>query len=323
MTTTAKRRWGSDFRGEIDGISFSEKGPVFIHGYDPPAGGKWMDDVIPGKLGAFDRATGDTIWISPCEVGYGRGYGAGIGAEDDIVLLGPSSQGHRIARMKMSTGELIGASEIEPFDQAVVRGDMSLTVTPGRIAGIMTTMMFEAWSFSRDGERYHLVGRDGDTALVAYTNTNSTKQGVLMLEVESGEFQGTLLDPQFAVIHDICVGDGTLTVLSGTGSSRNRANAETLTLSVFARRGREVHPLWSERVENDSSDGLPDVSIVVDSGKLYVARNADLIVRDVLSGRSLGELTIPGLDERIAWAVADGAGLLAEEDRMSIFELPA
>ena len=30
MTTTAKRRWGADFRGEIDGISFTDKGKVIF-----------------------------------------------------------------------------------------------------------------------------------------------------------------------------------------------------------------------------------------------------------------------------------------------------
>lgn len=323
MTTTAKRRWGADFRGEIDGISFTDKGPVFIHGYDPPAGGKWIDDVIPGKLGAFDRSTGDSLWVSPCEVGYGRGFGAGLGEEDDVVILGPSSSGHRIARMKIASGELIGASDIRAFDQAVVRGDMCVTVTSGRVAGIMTTPMFEAWSFQRDGERYHLVGRDGEVALVVYTDTNRSKQGVLVVDVDSGDYLGTFLDAEYNVIHEMCVHDGTVTLLTGTGSSRNSAHAETLTLSAFRKVGGEAQPLWSERVDNDSSDGLPDVSILVDSGKLYVARGAALTVRDVLSGRDLGALTIPGLDERIAWAVAEGAGLLAEEDRMAIFELPA
>jgi hypothetical protein len=34
-------------------------------------------------------------------------------------------------------------------------------------------------------------------------------------------------------------------------------------------------------------------------------------------------MTLPGLDERIAWQVSQGAGLLAEETRASVFELPA
>ena len=66
-----------------------------------------------------------------------------------------------------------------------------------------------------------------------------------------------------------------------------------------------------------------DVGISLDSGKLYVTRGAILEVWDGLSARSLGELTLPGLDERIAWTVTQGAALLAEETRASVFELPA
>ena len=146
---------------------------------------------------------------------------------------------------------------------------------------------------------------------------------MLLVEVESGDFQGVFLEADYAVIHEMCVSDGTITLLTGTGTSRNRGHAETLTLSAFRRNGRDAVPLWSERVPNESSDGLPDVSILVDSGKLYMAYGAAVSVRDVLSGRALGEMTVPGLDERIAWQVSDGAGLLAEEDRMAIFELTA
>ena len=63
--------------------------------------------------------------------------------------------------------------------------------------------------------------------------------------------------------------------------------------------------------------------ISLDSGKLYMADGALLDVRDGLTGRGLGQLTLPGLDERIAWEVSQGAGLLAEETRASVFELPA
>ena len=53
-----------------------------------------------------------------------------------------------------------------------------------------------------------------------------------------------------------------------------------------------------------------------------IARGALLEVRDGLSGRTLGDLTLPGLDERVAWKVSQGAGLLAEETRATVFELP-
>ena len=144
MTRTARRRWSREFQGEIDGIALGDTGPVILHGYDPPAGGKWIDSVIPGKLGAYERATGDVLWLSPCEVGYGRGFGCGLGEEEDVVILGPSNQSHRIARMSLATGELIGASEIGAFDQALAFGDVCLTVTPQRVTGILTSPMLDA-----------------------------------------------------------------------------------------------------------------------------------------------------------------------------------
>ena len=68
---------------------------------------------------------------------------------------------------------------------------------------------------------------------------------------------------------------------------------------------------------------IPEVSISLSSEKLYIANSALLEVRDAVSGRGLGEWTLPGLDERVGWEVAMGGGLLAEETRASVFELPA
>ena len=79
MTRTARRRFTRELPSVVDGIAFTDTGPVLLHVYDPPAGGMWVDDVIPGKLAALDRHTGETLWLSPCEVGYGRGFGAGFG----------------------------------------------------------------------------------------------------------------------------------------------------------------------------------------------------------------------------------------------------
>jgi hypothetical protein len=61
---------------EVDGIAVASSGPVLVHVYDPPAGERWIDAAIPGKLGALDRNSGEVLWLSPCEVGYGRGFGA-------------------------------------------------------------------------------------------------------------------------------------------------------------------------------------------------------------------------------------------------------
>lgn len=326
MTRTARRRWSREFEGEIDGIAIGETGPVFVHGYDPPAGGKWIDNVIPGKLGAYDRSSGNQLWMSPCEVGYGRGFGSGLGDEGDVVVLGPSLKGHRIARMSCESGELIGAQEIQAFDQALVHGDVCVTVTPARVCGILTSPMMEVWSHSRGAERYHLASRDADRALVVYSHATSHKQGVLALDVQSGEFRGRFLEPEYPVIHGLVTGDGVAIVLVGdrpAGGFRRKAARESLFLAAYSTRGEEAHALWREDVVNESVDELPDVAISLDSGKLYVTRSAMLEVRDALSGRLLGELTLPGLDERVDWQVSQGAGLLAEETRASVFELPA
>jgi hypothetical protein len=325
MTRTARRRWSREFQGEIDGIALGDTGPVILHGYDPPAGGKWIDNVIPGKLGAYDRASGEPLWLSPCEVGYGRGFGCGLGEEDDVVILGPSNQSHRIARMSLSSGELLGASEIGAFDQALVFGDVCLTVTPQRVTGILTSPMLEVWSYARDGERYHLVGRVGPHAYVVFTDTARKRQGVLRLEIESGEFVDTFLDPEMPVIHDLVCAEDLAVVLSGNrvpARPGHSGGPEELRLEAFRTREASAFSLWRE-VLAEESDELPDVSISLDSGKLYLARGAMLEVRDGLSGRMLGELTLPGLDERVAWKVSQGAGLLAEETRASVFELPA
>ena len=84
----------------------------------------------------------------------------------------------------------------------------------------------------------------------------------------------------------------------------------------------ERRVLWREPVPEEGLGGMPDVSISVDGGRVYVARDALLDVRDALTGRLLGGVTIPGLDEFIAWRVSSGAGLLAEETRVSVFEIP-
>jgi hypothetical protein len=323
MTRTARRRWSREFPGEIDGIALGATGPVFVHGYDPPAGGKWIDSVIPGKLGAFERSTGDPLWVSPCEVGYGRGFGGGPGEADELVLLGPGSAGHRIVRVSAKTGELIGAREISPFDQALVAADVCVTVMPRRVAGILTSPMLETWSHSHEGERYHQIGRSGRDVFVAYTD-GRRRQGVLCLDAQSGEPRGTFVDPTYPVIHELACEGGLIVLLVGSRPAGARsAGTSTLRLEAFRIGESAAHPIWAQELADESPDELPDSSISLDSGKVYVAHGALLSVRDGLSGRDLGEMTIPGLDERVAWSVSQGAGLLAEETRASVFELPA
>jgi hypothetical protein len=341
MTRTAKRRFTREVQNTVDGIAFGATGPVLVHEYDPPAGGMWIDDVIPGKLSALDRATGEVAWSSPCEVGYGRGFGAGIGREDDAIVLGPSSKGHVVARMSLKNGELLGAGPIDAFDEALVFGDLCFCVTPRRIFAISPSAMSEAWEYSRPGERYHHVARSGGKLFVVYTHASGKRQGVLRLDAETGEFEAEVLAPHQPVVHGIAANaDGVVLLTRDLASalpaeltpqfmlelSRRPDGATSDTLSLLAlppNSSAGDAPLWYEIVSTQPADEIPEVSITADAGKLYLVKGALLEVRDTLTGRLLGDWAVPGLDESVAFQVGDGAGLLAEETRVSVFELPA
>jgi len=337
---SARRRWSREISSLVDGIAFGGDGPVLLHGYDPPAGGKWLDDVIPGKLGALSRQTGEIVWFSPCEVGYGRGFGAGFGGEGVAVVLGPGQSGHTIVRMSMESGELLGARSIEPFDEALVAADLCVCITAGRISGISTTDMVQTWSHACEGERYHIIGRAEDRVFVVYTIKSTGHQGVLALDAETGQQVGVLLEPRPGRVHGLVAGEGAVVILledlasalppsvlgewmvelTEAGGDPLASCVSLLALSPTAIAGDT--PLWFEPLSDVEAGDLPDVDVTVDSGRVYVARGVLLEVRDALTGRRLGDLTVPGLDERVAWTVASGAGLLAEETRVSIFEIP-
>lgn len=340
MTSTAKRRWSREIESQIDGVAFEATGPVLMHGYDPPAGGKWLDNVIPGKLGAIDRNTGELVWMGPCEVGYGRGFGAGVDANSDAVILGPASGGHLIARTSIEDGELLDAAEIEFFDEARVYGDVSVCVSAARVFGVDTTRLTERWAYARNGERYHHIERLGDRVFVVFTHTDSKRQGVLCLDAETGHFDQVLIAPSHTKIRQIAVtGDSLVLLTAGLEDMLpgeclvdyatqvgefGAGETDSLSLVVLRPDGEPGDaPVWFQVLETCAPDDLPDCSISADSGKLYLVRGAYLEVLDAVSGRSLGNWTVPGLDEQVAWLVVDGAGLLAEETRISVFELPA
>ncbi|MBL8859133.1 MAG: hypothetical protein JNL28_11540 [Planctomycetes bacterium] len=341
MTRTARRRFTRELPSVVDGVAFTDSGPVLLHVYDPPAGGMWVDDVIPGKLAALDRHTGETLWLSPCEVGYGRGFGAGFGTENDVIVLGPSAQGHRIVRMALSSGELIGVGEIEAFDEAHVSGDLCICVTPRRILAYSSVKMDEAWEYSRPGERYHHAARSGPHVFVIYTHTNSKKQGVLRLDAKSGEFEEVVLGAKQPTIHGIAVNNDGIVLLTrdlATALPRevlpqflvdlsrrdDDAVGDSLSLLALALDATdEDAPLWYEILSTAPTDEIPEVGIAADSGKLYLVKGALLEVRDTLTGRMLGDWAVPGLDESVGWQVSQGAGLVAEESRVSVYELPA
>lgn len=338
MTRTARRRWSRELPSLIDGIALGASGPVIVHGYDQPAGGKWIDNVIPGRLLALDRTSGEIRWNSPCEVGYGRGFGAGLGGERDVVVLGPGQQGHRIARMNVDNGELLAAREIGAFDEARVDPDLCLCISPRRVAALRTSSLAEAWTFGASGERYHGIARDGERLWVVYKNERLGRQGVLCLDVASGEPIGRLLEPRQRAIQGLSAENGLVALVvssieeaippdalqkAAIPTSTGTRVRQGLALLVLSSRGAGVErPLWCSALEGEVEADYPDVGLRADSGKLYIARGATLEVRDLVSGRMLGQQTVPGLDEHVAWTVAHGALLLAEETRISIFEVP-
>ena len=300
-----------------------------------------VDDVIPGKLLALDRTSGDTLWSSPCEVGYGRGFGAGTGVENDVIVLGPSTQGHRIVRMSLESGELLGVAGIEPFDEALVFGDLCFCVAAGRVFGLVTEALTEAWEYSREGERYHHAARVDDHLFVVFTSKNTSKQGILCLDARTGDRKGVVLPASLPTIHGIAVNEDGLVILTRDLSSAlprevvtqfmvdlathsEDASMDTMSLLALPLGGRTGDaPLWYDILSTQPVEDVPEVSVTADSGKLYLVRGALLEVRDTLTGRMLGDWAVPGLDESVAWQVSNGAGLLAEETRVSVFELPA
>jgi hypothetical protein len=340
MTRTARRRWTRELSSEVDGIAVGESGPILLHGYDPPAGGRWIDSAIPGKLASLDRSTGEVLWVSPCEVGYGRGFGAGFGGENDAIVLGPSSQGHRIVRMSLENGELVDMGDMGTFDEAIVFADVCVCANARRIFATDTGTLNERWSYAKKGERYHHIARLGDRVFVVYSHDKIKKQGVLCLDAKTGKTTGSLIGTNQTVIHDIAVDERALVILTSDleaalpreillerlleSSDDDAPSADRLALLALDPMGAEDDaPLWFEAVDIASEDEFPEVAISADSGKLYVVRGALLEVRDALTGRTLGDWAIPGLDERVDWRVSQGAGLLAEETRVSVFELPA
>ena len=340
MASTAKRRWSKELQTTIDGIGISESGPILVHGYEEPPGGKWIDDVIPGKLGALDRTSGEPLWMAPCEVGYGRGFGVGFGAQGQVLVLGPSNHGHRVVRMALETGELLDAASIAVFDQAEFGPDRVVCCSPQRVFAIDSGSLVESWEYAREGERYHQAVLLGDRVLVSFSARNGG-QGVLALDAATGSFAEILLPALLPVIHGLVASGGVAVLLTesldkvlegAAASDLMRSVAlhaggglrDTLSLLAIAPRGSSTsEPRWIHVLETQDHDELPETSVSADSGKLYLERGNQLDALDALSGRPLGAWTVPGLDERVDWRVAAGAGLLAEEERVSVFELLA
>jgi hypothetical protein len=295
-------------------------------------------------LAALDRNSGEVEWIAPCEVGYGRGFAAGFGALGQALVLGPSTHGHRMVRMSLENGELLEGSDIPSFDESIVARDVCHCASAQRVFALDSLTLHETWEYAREGERYHGLARSGDRVYVSVTQVSAgadDPQGVLVLDASTGEYVGHLLRPCLPTIHGLCATGGLVIVFTeqiegvigsdlmgeyalALGSHPGGGNRDTLSMLALAEGGSsDSPPAWFRILETAPVGDIPEVGVSSDNGKLYVERGAMLEALDALSGRPLGDWTVPGLDMKISWTVAAGAGLLAEETRVSLFELPA
>ncbi|MCA8980837.1 MAG: PQQ-binding-like beta-propeller repeat protein, partial [Planctomycetes bacterium] len=294
MTSTARRRWSRELESEVDGVAFSADGGVLVHGYDPPAGMMWVDDVIPGKCASLDRNTGETIWSSPCEVGYGRGFGAGFGENQDVIVVGPSNQGHRIVRMARADGQLIGVESVPAFDEAEVHADVSFCLSAGKVFAVSSTTLAVLWTRQKDGERYHLLARAGGLLLVVYSNTRTKHYGVLTLDARNGKYLDEAVPASLPAIGNLAATGANAAILTRDlarvlpGESAGKlmidlamrdpegdSLLDTCSLLAFAAEtGMVEEPLWFEALSTLPLDDAPEFGIAADAGKLYLVRGA-------------------------------------------------
>jgi hypothetical protein len=349
MTRSARRRWAAEIDLQIDGLALTPRGPIFAHVYDPPAGGKWAEDVIPSKLLAFDRTSGERLWAAPCEVGYGRGFGAGLGPDGDLIVVGPTQAGHRAVQVSASTGEQLGGVDVPEFDEAMVEGGSVLIVALTSLTRLDAASFEAKWALQAKDDRFHSSATDGQTLFVAVSTKRNRSQGLRAYTVARGGKSGDILAQGQATILGLGAEDGLVTVLvedlasalpedlsrdyqlaklmseDADGFGGESAGGHSAGVVAFAWDAAEkrAEAKWFLDLAGPGSELEPgDASIRVDSGKLYVAQGAILSVYDLVSGRPLGEVAVPGLDDFVAWDVSDGALLVAEETRLSVYEIP-
>jgi hypothetical protein len=341
MTRSARRRWSREIESLVDGVAAGATGPIAIHTYEAPAGGKWVDDVIPGKVALLDRQSGEVLWSSPCEVGYGRGFGAGFAANGDVVVLGPSHSGHAIVRMDQRNGELLGVENVPEFDEAFVDAELSICVCPTQILALDTNDMTARWSFRLRDARFHGALRSADRVLVVFSRKGSRDQGLVSIDARTGRAVATLFEPRPGSFYGAAGGEG-LVVLPVADVERDLPAEQVRELAlarlvasqdddddlddgdgaaaglVAYRADDATRPAWCRALARSEDEAV----LAVDSGKVYVARGATVSVHDLATGRELGQVVVPGLDESIAWLPRNGAFVVAEENRLSVFELP-
>ena len=137
----------------------------------------------------------------------------GFGRDGEAVLVGPSAAGHRIVRMSLATGELLGVADMATFDEAVVESDLCLLLSARSVSAVDVRTLQPRWRYAREGERYHLVARNGAHAFVTFTQEAKRRQGVLRLAASNGTFEAVVLEPGQRAIHDLAVDGESLALL--------------------------------------------------------------------------------------------------------------
>jgi hypothetical protein len=345
----ARRRWTRELELEVDGVHLGTVGAVIVHGYEDPAGGKWHDSVIPAKVGAFDRQSGERLWLAPCEIGYGRGFGAGFSGDNQVLVLGPSANGHRAARITADSGELLALEDVGSFDDAHVDSELCVCVAPQEVFALRTKDLSQLWRLPASGRRFHLSARGARHLFVAHSEKGSRLQGVGAVDLESGKRFQVLIPANQPAVLGLAAGGSHFAVLgqdleqllpedrrrdlqlerllaeeersddeASEGRSGGRGQGG---LAIFEMATAGARLAWHRDLSGRGEDSEA-ASLAMDSGKVYLASGASLLIFDALTGRELGSLVVPGLDEHVSWTVRDGAFLLAEENRLSIFEVP-
>jgi hypothetical protein len=83
--------------------------------------------------------------------------------------------------MSLQSGELLAAADLPTFDEALVAEDVCVVSAVKRVSAVDTQTLREKWRYTREGERYHHIGRSGNRVFVVYSG-ESRKKGVLALD---------------------------------------------------------------------------------------------------------------------------------------------
>ena len=94
-----------------------------------------------------------------------------------MVVLGPSSNGHRIVRMSLANGELIDMRGMPTFDQALVGPDLCLIASPGQVTAIDSRTLDDAVDLRAQGRALPRPGPPGRRVFVVFIARQDAQAG--------------------------------------------------------------------------------------------------------------------------------------------------